>query len=148
MTLNARVRGGLTFQGGTSTGQTVQDNCDLRAQLPEISPTNPYCHTATGFLTQFRGLGAYTVPKVDVLLSATFQSVQGPQLSALYGVPNALVVPSLGRSLSGGAPNVTVNLVTPGDMFGDRTNQLDFRAGKILKFGKIRSRSRSTCITS
>jgi hypothetical protein len=139
VTVNARMRGGLTFQGGTSTGQGVTDNCEIKSQLPEISPTNPYCRTATGFLTQFRGLGAYTIPKVDVLLSATFQSVQGPPLSANYGVANALVVPSLGRSLAGNAPNVTVNLVAPGALYGDRTNQLDFRAAKILKFAKTRA---------
>ena len=49
------------------------------------------------------------------------------------------MVPSLGRSLAGGASNVTVNLVAPGALYGDRTNQLDFRAGKILKFGKTRT---------
>ena len=54
-------------------------------------------------------------------------------------MPNALVVPSLGRSLSGNATNVTVNLVTPGTLFGDRTNQLDLRAGKILRFAKTRA---------
>ena len=32
ITLNVRTRGGLTFQGGTSTGQNVADNCDVRAQ--------------------------------------------------------------------------------------------------------------------
>ena len=41
VTLNARTKGGLTFQGGTSTGQTVTDNCDLRAKLPEVSPRIP-----------------------------------------------------------------------------------------------------------
>ena len=34
-TLNLRA-GGFTFIGGTSTGQTVADNCDVRAHLPEL----------------------------------------------------------------------------------------------------------------
>jgi len=139
VTVNARLRGGLTFQGGTSTGRGVTDNCEIKAQLPEIGPLNPYCHVEPGFLTQFRGLGAYTIPKVDVLFSATFQSVAGPQLQANYGVPNGLIVPSLGRSLSGSAPNATVNLVAPGDKYGDRTRTLDLRVGKILKFGTTRT---------
>ena len=35
--LSARAANGLTFQGGINTGKTVQDFCDLRAQLPELS---------------------------------------------------------------------------------------------------------------
>jgi len=34
---------------------------------------------------------------------------------------------------------VTINVVTPGTVLGDRINQIDFRAGKIFKFGKVRS---------
>jgi hypothetical protein len=55
-------------------------------------------------------------------------------------VPNALVVPSLGRNLSGNAPNVTVNLIAPGTMYGDRINELDFSVGKTLTYGRSRTR--------
>ena len=33
--VNARLRNGLTVQGGTSTGRRLQDNCDVRSALPE-----------------------------------------------------------------------------------------------------------------
>ena len=46
---------------------------------------------------------------------------------------------SLGRSLSGNATNVTVNLIEPGTLYGDRLNQVDFRVAKILKFGGKRA---------
>ena len=72
-------------------------------------------------------------------MSGTWQSNPGPELAADYNVPNAVVKPSLGRDLSGGAANVTVNLVPPGTLYGDRINQLDFRVSKILKFGRTRT---------
>ena len=33
VTLNFRMRNGLTFQGGTSTGKQIADNCAVRANL-------------------------------------------------------------------------------------------------------------------
>src|SRR4029079_17405353 len=37
LNLSARVGSGLQFQGGINTGKTVQDNCAVRAQLPELT---------------------------------------------------------------------------------------------------------------
>jgi len=152
LTLNVRMRDGLTFQGGTSTGKTVADACGVRANLPElsvaigaglatstVSPTSPYCHADYGWLTQFRGLASYTIPKVDVQVSGVMQSKPGALLAANYAVPAATVAQSLGRAPSGNVTNVTVNLIQPGSMYGDRINQLDFRAAKILRFGKTRT---------
>jgi hypothetical protein len=148
----------LTVAGGISTGQTVADNCDVRIQLPElattttgtsafgaglmtsaVSPVSPYCHAAFGVLTQARGLAAYLVPRVDLQLAATFQSKPGPLLAANYAAPNAVVAPALGRNLSGNAPNVTINLLAPGSMYGDRINQLDLRVAKIMSAGRLRT---------
>ena len=52
---------------------------------------------------------AYTVPKIDVQLGGAFRSSPGPVVGANQVVLNAAVRPSLGRDLSGGAANVTVN---------------------------------------
>ncbi len=152
VTVNARTQDGLTLQGGVSVGQTVSDACDVRASLPElavtigaglqgsgVSQTSPYCHVATGFLTQFRGLASYTIPKIDVQVSGVFQSKPGPQLSANYAVPAAVVAEALGRPPAGNVTNVTVNLVEPGTLYGDRINQVDFRTAKILRFGSTRT---------
>ena len=57
--LTARLRQGLMLQGGSSTGRTTTDNCAIRAVLPEISPSNPYCHVEQPFLSQFKGLGSH-----------------------------------------------------------------------------------------
>ena len=156
-TLNLRA-GGFTFTGGTSTGQTVADNCEVRARLPElatttagasplgpglgssiVSPVSPYCHVAFGIQTQFRGLASYELPGIGAQLSATLQSKPGAMLAANYAVPNAVVASSLGRNLSGNAPNVTVNLVAPGTRYGDRINELDVRVAKILRHGRSRT---------
>jgi hypothetical protein len=87
-----------------------------------------------GVLTQFRGLSSYLIPRIDVQLSATFQSKPGAMLAANYAASNAEVVPALGRNLSGNAANVTVNLVAPGEMYGDRINQLDVRVAKVVRY--------------
>jgi hypothetical protein len=47
--------------------------------------------------------------------------------------------PSLGRALSGGAANVTVAILEPGSIYGDRRNQLDLRIAKVLRFSQMRT---------
>jgi hypothetical protein len=152
VTLNLRTASGITFQGGTSTGQNVADACDVRANLPEmnvnigaglvgssVSTTSPYCHVAYGWLTQLRGLGSYLIPKIDTQISGVFQSKPGVLLSANYNVPASVIAQSLGRPPSGGVPNVSINLIEPGSLYGDRVNQFDLRVAKILRFGSTRS---------
>ena len=156
VSVNARLRNGLTVQGGTSTGRRLQDNCDVRAALPETyswtsttavqttrvntstgALANPWCHVEEPFRTSFRGLGTYIVPKVDLNLSLTWRSDPGSDLAANYVVTSAIAQPSLGRPLSSG--NVTVNLVEPGTLYGARQNNLDMRIAKILRIRGTRA---------
>ena len=153
-TVNARIRDGVLLQGGLSTGRTSTDNCEIVAKLPELlQPTTPtptltttptvrstgHCHVDTKFLTQVKLLGSYTIPRVDVQFSGTFQSIPGPQVLANYVAPSALAAQSLGRPLAGGAANATVSIVYPGTMYGERLNQLDLRFAKLLRFGGTRT---------
>ena len=55
------------------------------------------------------------------------------------GRPGLVRPQSLGRAPAGNVPNVTINMLAPGEMYGDRLNQLDFRAGKVLRFGRTRT---------
>jgi hypothetical protein len=156
--VNARLRNGLTVQAGTSSGRRLQDNCAVRAALPEtyswastsgvqvarvLTSTgglaNPYCRVVEPFftLTSFRGLTTYVVPKIDLQVSGTWRSDPGPELAANYVVTNAIALPSLGRNLSSG--NVTVNLVEPGTLYGARINNIDMRIAKILRFRGTRA---------
>ena len=130
----------------------VADVCDVRANLPEVSAgigaglvgssvstTSPYCKVDYGWLTQVRGLGTYTIPHVDVQVSGVFQSKPGALLAATYAVPAATIAQTLGRAPSGNVTNVTINLLAPGERYGDRINQLDFRVAKLLRFSGKRT---------
>jgi hypothetical protein len=157
LNVSARLGRGLTFQGGVNTGKTVQDNCAVRAALPElnivaagVSPAvgvgNPYCHSDPGFITKMTALGSYTLPKVDVLVSGTFRSDQGAPLSATWNAPagNATLAPgtvsaALGRAAAVVGTTVPINLVAPGQVWGDRVNALDMRFAKIVRFGRTRN---------
>jgi hypothetical protein len=138
-TINARPPNGMLLQGGVSTGRTSSDNCELRAVLPEIDPVNPFCGVEGAFLTQIKFLGTYRIPKIDLQLAATFQSLPGPNILANYVATNAEIIPSLGRPLSGSAPNVTVNIVEPGEMYGERLNQLDVRFSRMFPYRGLRT---------
>jgi len=135
--INGRMRNSLMFQGGTSTGRMVTDTCDVTPKLD--NPSRRFCRVVAPFATQFKGLMSYTIPKITVQVSSTIQSLPGPSLAANLVVPNATVAPSLGRPLSGSAQSVTVNLIPPQTLFGDRINQVDFRIAKILRFGRSRA---------
>jgi len=150
--ISGRMRNGLMFQGGTSTGRAVTDTCDVTPKLDTPAATIPsstsaslsgpsrrFCHVAAPFATQFKGLTSYTIPKVAVQLSATIQSIPGASLAANLVVPSATVAQTLGRPLSGNTGTVTVNLVEPQTLFGDRINQVDFRVAKVLRFGRSRA---------
>jgi hypothetical protein len=148
VTLNVRAAKGITFQGGTSTGNTVTDSCEIREALPETNPLNPYCHQESGYLTQFRGLAAYTIPKVDVLVSTVYLDKPGQpgidaSLNANWSVPQSAYIGSLGRvctgCVSGGPLPANVSLFEPGTLYGDRIRELDLGIKKVLRFGRTRT---------
>src|SRR5206468_3972890 len=127
--LNARLRNGVVVQGGTTTGRGVQNTCALVAKLPEllvvVGATTVHqrvdsCDVTEPFLTTFHGLAAYTIPKVDVLISASMRSVptavlgtgsvsasNGTSRVANINVPNTVVQQTLGRLPANGLPTGT-----------------------------------------
>jgi len=165
VTFNGRWRS-VTWQGGTSTGRTSWDSCAVRAAFPgftttgnvtagvagsdvgSVSPTIPYCSGTQNWLTQVKGLASYVIPRIDVNVAATFQSLPNLALSAGLGVgyPGLAatwnVTPTqttLGRTFAGNQANLGVNLIEPGTFYGDRTNQLDLRFAKLLHFGRTKT---------
>jgi hypothetical protein len=166
LNVNARFPFALTLQGGFSTGNMTEDDCEIGENLPEIyilpgsggtlsavqsiaQWSRTYCHRESGYLTNVKGLATYTVPKVDVLISGTIQSkpyvgsnfpsVASQSIPANAVTSNAVIAPSLGRPLAGGAPVTLLGLVKPGDQYGDRLNQVDLRFGKLLHFRGTRT---------
>jgi hypothetical protein len=137
VSVNARPRADLLLNGGVSTGRATNDNCDVVTKIDNPSPL--YCRTQEKFRTQVKFLGVYTVPRIDVQISGSYQNTAGPEITANYVASLAEVQPSLGRPLAGGARNVTVNLVAPGTIYGARLTQVDLRIGKIVQIGRIRA---------
>ena len=141
VTFNARMRTGLVFSGGTSTGRKVTDDCATTVNID--SPDTRNCHDADPFQTTFRGLASYTIPMVDVLVSATMRSEPPLSLSASWRVPNTMVRDLLGRLPAGASArgNTTVELTdTEHRLFADnRRTQIDMRFAKIVRFGRTRT---------
>jgi hypothetical protein len=116
--INLRLPSHVLLQGGLSTGRTVTDDCAVVLNNPQVTAltaiaapgtmgaavqSTQMCHLQTPFLTQIKLLGTYVVPRVDIQFAATFQSSPGAFEAANYVALNSLIVPSLGRPLSGGA---------------------------------------------
>lgn len=148
--VNARMADRVNLQAGTTTGRGVRNMCDLWRALPELAGNNRLdaCDVTEPWMTNFRGLASYRVPKADVLVSATLRSTRtnaggenasnGISLSGNYQLPNSIVQQYLGRLPAGALASgtTTVNIVTPSALYPtDRRNQIDMRIAKIVRFG-------------
>lgn len=139
-TVNARIRQGLTLQFGTNTGRKIDDTCATVVKIDSPDPRN--CRLTPPYQTTVRGLASYTIPRVDVLVSAAVRSQPPPALIATWPVPNSVVVQLLGRVPPGGTAggNTTVALFdNDHQLYADnRRTQVDLRVAKIFRFGKKR----------
>ena len=75
------------------------------------------------------------MPKIDVQMSGTFRSITETAINANFVATNAYLAANstLGRPLSGDAPNITIALLEPNTKYLDRRNELDLRFGKVLR---------------
>ena len=151
---NARLGKGTFISGGFSTGRLAYSFCanDFVGSVVSLSlpgaggnaasqtfnlPNNRFCDVTYPYQTQAKVSGAYTLP-YDVQLSGTFQSYPGPEYLANWAAPAAVATPSLGRALSGGVRTITVPIVAPGTLFGDRRNQVDIRFARNFRMNTKR----------
>jgi len=169
VTVNARLPRGAIVQGGLNTGREMTDMCDVvgkvdapAATIPFFnannsgalasslsglpSPSLNFCHIAPPFLVDVRLSGSYPLPWWGIQMSAAVQSIPGPPIVATAVVPNSQIAGSLGRNLAAcrGAAvctaTSTVQLIAPYSLFGERLNQVDFRAAKTFTVNRARIR--------
>jgi hypothetical protein len=151
--VRARLQNGLTLQGGLGPGRVVTNDCDVVDDLPEMLHTaggNPTrasavaarplerCEQNNGWRTGVQGLASYTIPRVDVQVSGTFQNQPGAQLDANGAIVSGDT--SLGRAFSPPAgANRFFNLVEAGEIYIERLNQIDLRVAKLFRVAGTRT---------
>jgi len=164
VTVNSRLKNGITLQAGMSTGKNMEDNCEIVAKLPEMNNfaaavgTLPaswraaeFCHRESPFLTQFKAYGVYVVPKIEVQVAGSFRSLPGQigppavppnnDVNVVLTATNAFLATNstLGRTLAGNAASINLQLLEPYTTYLDRRNEIDLRFGKIVRFAKQRA---------
>jgi len=156
-TVNARMKQGLTIQFGGGTGRGLVDTCDTITKYnnvnantgAEAGPNPRGCHNVEPWQLSLGGSTSYTIPKIDVLLSAVLRS-RPPVLlgatadtAATWQVPNSVIAAALGHLPPGATATGTTNIPL-GDnehrIYADnRRTQIDMRIAKIVRFGRTRT---------
>jgi hypothetical protein len=138
LSLNVRMSKAV-LQGGLSSGRSLVDNCEVFEDVPEAGVPGiagvlggNHCRQQSPMLTQVKLLGSYQLP-YGISAAATFQSIPGQQILANFVALGSEVAPSLGRNLAAGAnATVTVPLIRPNSVYGDRVNQVDLRVFRVF----------------
>ena len=136
-----------------TTGRGVRDTCALWKALPELlfvlrTSASTRARSPSRGCTTLRGLVSYTVPKIDVQVSANARSVPNAalgwgisatrtgSLNANAPVPNT-GRPAVARPPAGQRPGERHDdgqHADPGVLYGARITQVDMRFGKIVRF--------------
>jgi hypothetical protein len=132
LTINARLPGTATLQGGVDLARRSTKDC-----VAVDSPQLLYCKSAFPFLTQWKLLGSVQLP-VRLRLSGTFQRVPGPVIAANYSFRSNEAI-GLGRSFAAGSTATrTVQIIEPGRMYDKPFHQLDLRLTRRLQVRRHR----------
>ena len=141
--INMRSSQGQVIQGGVSVGRLVEDQC-FTVDSPQAERPG-FCHIVPpwGRSAEVKLMGVQPLPW-GLQVSATYKNIATPPFQANRVYTNAEIAPSLGRNLGScrGAATcnatVTIPLVTPVTLYGDRLSQLDLRLTKIIRLGRMR----------
>jgi hypothetical protein len=163
VTINARLNRGVLVGGGVDLGRSVNNACfnvdspgAVATSLPGnlisggagiLTTPTPFtattingeniCRIVTPFSgqMQYKAFLTYPLP-YDFVVSAIWQNISGPTITATYTATNADIAPSLGRNLAAcrGAAVCTatasIPLIAPQTMFDGRLTRLDLRLAK------------------
>ena len=80
VTINARPTSRFFINGGFATGQDTDNDCD---QIVD-SPQKIYCDSRSGWITQVKATGSYTLPWQDINIGAVLQNNQGQEIRASW----------------------------------------------------------------
>lgn len=134
VTASGRTPHGIVISGGVSIGRTRTSNCAV-IDSPGVER---FCDVRPPFQPSIKLLGVQPLPWA-LQVSATIQSVPGPEIRASYVAPNAIIAPSLGRNLAAGANGTAiVDLIRPGTMFEGRVYQVDLRLSRYFRLSRAR----------
>ena len=150
ISVNARLVNGLLLQGGTGSGRQKLNDCEIVDDLPEMGHTffgdptrafffaarpKEFCETNNGWRTSLQGLAAYTLPKIDVQISGTWQNLPGAvvQANANYGV-----IPGI-AGFGPFIPFQAFQIAEPGSLYVERLNQIDLRLSKLFRFSSTKT---------
>ena len=100
------------------------------------SPEVRFCETDTSYRPDFKLNGSYLLP-YDVQISGTYRGLSGPQATASWAAPNAVITPGLGRALTQGATK-TIALMEPGTEFFPVRHIFDARFSKVFRVNRYR----------
>ena len=125
-----RFPGGGTLVGGTSTGRTLTNTCDV--EDPNNQRFCDFSQYDYPLQTLFKLSGTYPLP-YGVRLSATFQHTPGSERVITYLVTRTQI-PTLV------AASVNERLSTPGSVFNDTVNQTDFTITKTFRHARYEVR--------
>jgi hypothetical protein len=137
MELSANLRlKGLNLRGGVSLLKSITDNCDVVTKVD--NPSERYCRQETPYMVTWKFFGFYNLPWA-FQVSGTLQATPGTSVAANWVAVNSEIAPSLGRNLSGGSSNVTINLVEPQTQFLGNVTKVDLRFSRKFKWGRVKA---------
>jgi hypothetical protein len=158
VSLNARFSRNLNTQIGVGSGRGLVDTCETATKfnnvqtgllIQTLGPDPRGCHNVEPWQATVRGAAAYTVPKIDVLISGVVRSQPEALLGVLanataqWQVPNSVIINALGYrpSILAAAGNTTVPIGHNDRRIysGVRRTQIDMRFAKVLRFGGTRT---------
>ena len=145
--VNARIRGGLTVRGGVTVWTAGDDWCTYiengfyGTAIPE-GPGMRNCYTVSPVQAEYKALGTYTVPRVDVQVAATLTSRPGPPKAANVAYRADVIDDTLGRfpsSAASAASTTTINLFETNEAFYPQLTVVDLRLAKVIRIGRMRA---------